>query len=877
MFIFSLACGQEKGLTPIVSAKNSVGETYAVVVGISDYQDEEIPDLSYADKDAEAFAFFLQSQAGGSLDEDHLKVLLNEEATLAKFAMHLDWLWEVIKENDRVIIYFSGHGDVERKSLTQPGYLLCWDAPSKVYMAGGAFNVRDLNDVVSTLSIQNKAKVILVTDACRSGNLSGSDIGGPQATASILAKQFANEIKILSCQPNEYSIEGKQWGGGRGAFSFHLLDGLTGMADQNKDLIVNLKEIGRYLEDNVTEEVSPHNQNPMIVGSKSEQLTNVFPKLLSQLKEGKKGQMQLFASTKIKGIEDEVLANVDSSIVTLYNKFKKSLTDRQFMKPSEACAEYYYNTLRTEPKLERLYSSMRRNYAAALQDDAQQVLNKLLKSDPSENSKTLISINAQYGTYPENLRRAAELLGKQHYMYNELLARSYWFEGYVKDRSRCSCKNIENARKTIPYYLKALEYQPDMPHAWIQLAALYGTQMHKLDSAEYYAALAIDAVPNWTLVYHWMGNAYLNATAYEGIAKKIDLISPARDWLQRGLEIDSNSVNILNELSYLYNLEGQFRQEQDILDRSFELNPLAMTMFYKGDGLRIWGKYDEAEKSFLEAIAMDSTLFGHPRGLAALYSESGQYEKLDKYINKIVSKGTDQNTLEQLGQWMKLSSPEMALKMFELALEKDPQSEYFLQEAALTGSYCEARDLQQEMQRWEKIAEIKNKPTHEVWSRFLVAFKMKDSFEINRRITEYQDHKPNSKSAAFLVEFQNGNQNEYIRLLEALVEKHGVNAVSYNVVRTYTRYLPDQKTVPIIYKKLIELHPDNSTLHYDLAVYYSYFEKDNEKAYDELENAIAKGFDDYLKVVNEIWLFRLKRDFSKWDAFLKKHFKNKYY
>ncbi len=33
--------------------------TYAVVVGISDYQDEDIPDLRFADKDAEAFATFL--------------------------------------------------------------------------------------------------------------------------------------------------------------------------------------------------------------------------------------------------------------------------------------------------------------------------------------------------------------------------------------------------------------------------------------------------------------------------------------------------------------------------------------------------------------------------------------------------------------------------------------------------------------------------------------------------------------------------------------------------------------------------------------------------------------------------------------------------
>ena len=112
------------------------------------------------------------------MDGDHLKVLINEKVTVAQFAIALDWLMEVAKENDRVIIYFSGHGDVERKTLTQPGFLLCWDAPSKIYMAGGAFGLAYLQEVVSTLSIQTKAKTIVITDACRSGKLSGSSVGG---------------------------------------------------------------------------------------------------------------------------------------------------------------------------------------------------------------------------------------------------------------------------------------------------------------------------------------------------------------------------------------------------------------------------------------------------------------------------------------------------------------------------------------------------------------------------------------------------------------------------------------------------------------------------------------------------------------------------
>jgi len=163
-----------------------------------------IPDLPFADADAKAFAAWLRSPGGGSLDDDHLKLLLNVEATSAGIALALNWMIEVSREGDMAFIYFSGHGhgDVETKTMDQPGYWLCWDAPPYAYMSGGCFNVRDLQDNVSTLSNQNKTRILLIAHACHAGKLAGSEAGGPQATTANLSKQFANEVKILSCQQN---------------------------------------------------------------------------------------------------------------------------------------------------------------------------------------------------------------------------------------------------------------------------------------------------------------------------------------------------------------------------------------------------------------------------------------------------------------------------------------------------------------------------------------------------------------------------------------------------------------------------------------------------------------------------------------------------
>jgi len=185
---FLLSAQNEKSITPLPDAALAKeGQTYAVVVGISDYQNPAIPKLSYADKDAESFANFLRSPGGGTLDEDHLQVLLNSDATMAQCAIAFDWLRESCKEGDQAIIYFSGHGDVEKKSFSQPGYLLCWDAPSSLYTAGGAFNLRDLQEIINTLSISKNVKVLVIADACRSGKLSGSGLDGAKLTTANLA------------------------------------------------------------------------------------------------------------------------------------------------------------------------------------------------------------------------------------------------------------------------------------------------------------------------------------------------------------------------------------------------------------------------------------------------------------------------------------------------------------------------------------------------------------------------------------------------------------------------------------------------------------------------------------------------------------------
>ncbi|MBK7305033.1 MAG: tetratricopeptide repeat protein [Saprospiraceae bacterium] len=648
-----------KGATPLNEANTATApkNTYAVVVGISDYQDKDIPDLRFADKDAEAFANFLRSPAGGSLDGDHLKVLTNKDATMGQFAAALDWLWEVSKEGDLAIIYFSGHGDVEKKSITQPGYLLCWDAPSRVYMGGGAFALPMFQDVVTTLSAQNKAKVVVITDACRSGKLAGSSVGGTQVTGSNLARQYANEIKILSCQPNEYSIEGEQWGGGRGAFSYNLVNALYGLADGNNDLSVTLQEVGRYLEDHVTAEVAPVSQVPMVLGNRTERLATVDAKLLSALRSGKTSQMQMLSPIETRGMEDEVLASVDTTVRELYRLFKKALKDKVFLvpnarEPAIACADAYYERLIVEPKMQRLHSTMARNYAAALQDDAQQTLNEWLKTgqDASLEAANTARLpqkvfTEKVMTYPRCLDRAAELLGSKHYMYAALKARKYFFEGYLLANTNQS-PNQELGERVLDLFRQSLAWQPEQPHVYWRMSWVFWNNILQPDSLEHYAWKAMALHTNWT-------TPALEAAMI--LSNKFHLQDRARPFLVQASRIDSNSAVVLNGWANFNFGEKNFEEAEQQLKKAISKDSTFASPWHNlGYMYNITQRYAEAEMCIKKAIELGSTSATTWHNLGYLYSETGRYEEAEQYYKKAIE--LDSMRVNRVVTWVLLGN-----------------------------------------------------------------------------------------------------------------------------------------------------------------------------------------------------------------------------
>ena len=259
-----IAAGPGGSTTEAVVAPR-IDERWAVVIGVGEYSNEDIPDLEFAGADAQSVYEFLTSSAAGPFEEDHIRFLSDSEATgdamreaLFVFLQQADW-------DDLVFIYYAGHGapDPQRPDNL---YLLPTDSDLNA-LASTAF---PMWDVKTALRRQIAAeRVIVIADACHSaGTADGDTVGGAEgnAIAGGFAQLFSPSRRLMmtAADTNEYSLEDARWGG-HGVFTHFLLEGLGGSGDINNDGLVTFSEIFDYVNNNVVS-ATEGRQNPQRSG-----------------------------------------------------------------------------------------------------------------------------------------------------------------------------------------------------------------------------------------------------------------------------------------------------------------------------------------------------------------------------------------------------------------------------------------------------------------------------------------------------------------------------------------------------------------------------------------------------------------------------------
>lgn len=253
-FLLWLLCGPVAARSP---------QTWAVVIGINNYQSPAVTDLNYAVSDANLFAETLRVYLG--VPEQNIFLLTSdktgEEApTRTNVAFRLSYLADNVGPEDTLVVFFSGHG-IESQSQS---YLLTQEADSRspLTLQVSALQAKDLQ---SWVAATRASKLLLLVDACRNDPTRGKG-DAPNVLSETMAKDLTtvalaprtprpddppivrSSATLFACSQGQRSFE---WNDKKNGFFTHfLVEGLKGQAGTAEGR-VSLASLVSYLQRSV--------------------------------------------------------------------------------------------------------------------------------------------------------------------------------------------------------------------------------------------------------------------------------------------------------------------------------------------------------------------------------------------------------------------------------------------------------------------------------------------------------------------------------------------------------------------------------------------------------------------------------------------------
>jgi tetratricopeptide (TPR) repeat protein len=237
------------------AAAQTGGQTYALLVGISKYAKPELA-LQFAEADASVFGKLLESPLGGGIPADNIMLLTDQKATTAAIRNGFqDFLKRRAGKNDTVLIVIAGHGTVEVPG-NKSAFILTYDSDPQD-LTSTALAVDELQSLFEE-QLSKVGRVLLFVDVCKAGTVGTIHNTTVNSNVQQLGDIQGDLFGLLASRPREVSLEGPEFGGGHGVFSYYVIKGLQGAADTNKDGVVDADELIKYVSEQV----------PMATGNK---------------------------------------------------------------------------------------------------------------------------------------------------------------------------------------------------------------------------------------------------------------------------------------------------------------------------------------------------------------------------------------------------------------------------------------------------------------------------------------------------------------------------------------------------------------------------------------------------------------------------------
>jgi replicative superfamily II helicase len=214
-------------------------------IGVNRYASKDINNLASAVRDASALHALFSDNLG---DTCHL--ITDSDATTAHFRAELRELQTASRQDDTVVIAFSGHGSSTHEIVTYGADP--YDLPST------ALPLDELTGLVSAIPAKH---LLVILDCCFSGGAEakvlnaplvprGGPAGVPLSTEALLNKMAGTGRLILTASTaDQEAYEDPRLG--HGLLTYHLLQALLGPVEVAQDGRINLLDLLKYVTQRV--------------------------------------------------------------------------------------------------------------------------------------------------------------------------------------------------------------------------------------------------------------------------------------------------------------------------------------------------------------------------------------------------------------------------------------------------------------------------------------------------------------------------------------------------------------------------------------------------------------------------------------------------
>jgi hypothetical protein len=217
---------------------------YALAIGVSAYENKDIPRLTFAAKDAQDFAQALQRQTGKLYKSVEVKVLTDTKANKDDILDALDWLQKQVTQHDVGMLFLSGHGTND-SSL---GYVYLSVNSDLNKLKRTAITMTDIRTTLNSVA----GKAVAFLDTCHSGSILGSGQKGLNDITGVINELSSAENGVVvfsSSTGRQSSLEDATWN--NGAFTKALVEGIDGKADEMHTGRVTFKMLDVYVSERV--------------------------------------------------------------------------------------------------------------------------------------------------------------------------------------------------------------------------------------------------------------------------------------------------------------------------------------------------------------------------------------------------------------------------------------------------------------------------------------------------------------------------------------------------------------------------------------------------------------------------------------------------